>query len=69
MRLSTYYCQSCGRAAHNVLTAEQAYSREVACGECGSSKWDDMPPDVTVSHAVGEEGTLDHFDRYVAGDR
>jgi hypothetical protein len=61
-----YYCQSCD---YKINTRTILYGEH--CPKCGGSM-SDMPPlpaGENLSHAPGEEGTLSHFNRYVAGDR
>lgn len=46
----------------------EAYGGSEKCA-CGACSWDDMPKDVVLHGGIAEEGSKEHFDRYVAGDR
>jgi hypothetical protein len=71
-RRFAFWCQKCGAQAPVRLTVEQGYDPLLTCHACGATgkgTFDDMPPDVEVNHAPGDEGEPGHFDRYQAGDR
>ena len=74
MKTATYYCQNstCGKPHATKMTVEEVWGDATAprCQHCGGTRWDDLPPDVTVPATnLGGEGTLDYFNRFQAGDR
>jgi len=65
-RIAHYYCQD-SKCGHVVRT------KEILCGQkcpaCKKAKMDDWPPNAEAGNALGNEESLEYFNRYVAGDR
>jgi hypothetical protein len=61
-----YYCQDpkCGHAVR---------TKEILCGQtcptCKKAKMDDWPPNAEAGNVLGDEESLEYFNRYIAGDR
>ena len=66
----TLYCQKCAKPVKPKANWEYGFPPAGWKCKCGHRDTDVIPPDCgPVFVDVGEEGTLSHFNRYIAGDR